>query len=353
MLGRLWKSFRIAAAALIAAVPALAVPPPQPPRVIAVGDLHGDFQVWRDIAQAAGMVDAHGGWSGGRATLVQVGDVVDREPESLKIVRDLMRLQKEAARQGGRVIVLVGNHEAMNMTGDLRYVVPGDFAAFATRHSAELRERLFEAKAATIEAQYRQKNPKMTSAAVRDAWIKATPLGWVEQRLAWNPKGEIGRWVVSNPAVALVGDSLFVHGGISAETAKTPLRDVNAQVAAALTAMDKSPDSIINSPLGPLWYRGHLTRDPGVTEIPAKAIRPPIEDELSRVLKAYGAKRIVVGHTPNLRGIQLLQGGKLVAIDTGNSRYYGGTPSYLEIIGERVTPHAVARSSGRGGGGGE
>jgi hypothetical protein len=355
VLRRLWRSIRLVVTAAVAATPAVALPPPQPPRIVAVGDLHGDFAAWRDIAGAAGLVDPGGRWTGGRTTLVQVGDVVDRGPDSLKIIRELMRLQKEAPRHGGRVIVLVGNHEAMNITGDLRYVTDGEYAAFATRKSAELRNRFYEAKKADIEASYRARDPSLIPSAIRDAWIKATPAGWVEHRLAWAPGGEIARWVIGNPAVALVNGSLFVHGGISAEYSTLELVDLNGKVAAALKAVEQSPDSIINDALGPLWYRGLITRDPKVADIPpvppGAAPRPAIEQELATVLGAYGARRIIVGHTPNLAGIQILHGGRLIRIDSGIARYYRGTPSYLEIIGDRLIPRIVPRSQAAGGGG--
>lgn len=348
MLGRLWKTVRIFIAAAVAAAPAVALPPPTPPRIVAVGDLHGDYSAWRDIARVAGLVGPRGQWTGGRTTLVQVGDIVDRGDDSLKIVRELMRLQKEAPKQGGRVIVLVGNHEAMNITGDLRYVTAGEFKAFESRRSAELRDRLFEAKKAEIEAKYRARDASLTPAAIRAAWLGDTPPGWVEHRLAWAPQGEIGRWVIRNPAAALVGGNLFVHGGLSAEYSKLPLAELNRKVASALAAVDRSPDSIINSPLGPLWYRGLITRDPKVTEIPPTAPeaapRPLVEQELATVLGAYGAKRIIVGHTPSLAGIQILYGGRLVAIDSGISSHYGGRPSYLEIVGDRLIPRTVRRS---------
>lgn len=353
MFGRLWRIARLVVAAAVAAAPAVALPPPTPSRIVAVGDLHGDYSAWRDIAGAAGIVGPGGQWTGGRTTLVQVGDIVDRGADSLKIVRELMRLQKEAPRHGGRVIVLVGNHEAMNITGDLRYVTPGEFAAFATRSSAELRDRLYEAKKAEIEAKYRARDPSMSPAAIRSAWTKETPAGWVEHRLAWAPDGEVGRWVIRNPAVALVNGNLFVHGGLSAEYSKLALADLNKKVATALAAVDRSPGSIINSPLGPLWYRGLVTRDPKHADIPAPAQgaapRPSIEQELATVLGAYGARRIIVGHTPNLAGIQILYGGRLVAIDSGNSSHYGGKPSYLEIVGDRLIPRTVRRSGGGGG----
>ncbi|MGI8705878.1 MAG: metallophosphoesterase [Sphingomicrobium sp.] len=355
MLKRLWRSVGLVVAAAVAVGPAAALPPPQPARIIAVGDLHGDFAAWRDIAGAAGLVGRNGQWTGGRTTLVQVGDMVDRGPDSLKIIRELMRLQKEAPRQGGRVIVLVGNHEAMNITGDLRYVTRDEFAAFATRRSAELRDRLYDAKKADIEANYRAKDPSMTPSAIRDAWLNATPDGWVEHRLAWAPSGEIGRWVIRNPAAALVNGNLFVHGGISAEYSKLQLADLNRKVAAALKAVEQSPSSIVHDPLGPLWYRGLITRDPKAAEIPpvpeGAAPRPSMEQELATVLSAYGARRIVVGHTPNLAGVQILFGGRLVGIDSGIARYYRGTPSYLEIIGDRLIPRKVERSPAAGGGG--
>ena len=352
MIGRVWGKAQLLVAAVLAAACAGATSPPQPARIVAIGDLHGDFSVWRDIAGGAGLVNSAGHWTGGSATLVQVGDVVDREPDSLKIVRELMRLQKEAPKQGGRVIALVGNHEAMNVTGDLRYTVPADFAAYATPNSAALRERLYQAKKVELEAKYRATNASMTSAAIHDAWVKATPLGWVEQRLAWAPDGEVGRWVIRNPAVAIVNGNLFVHGGLSAEYSRLPIDEINKKIADALRSVDRAPGSILTDALGPLWYRGLISRDPKVTEMPAGGpARPSIEAELQTVLSAYGARRIVVGHTPNLKGIQMLYGGKLVTIDTGNSRYYGGPPSYLEIVGDKVTAHVVPRAAAAGGGG--
>src|ERR1044072_163009 len=126
-MSRLWVwPFLILVAALF---PTAAPAGPAPARIVAVGDLHGDYDAWEAIAQAAGLVDAKGNGSGGSTVLVQMGDVADRGPDSLKIIRQLMKLQREARSKGGQVIALVGNHEAMNMTRDLRYVHPGEYAA--------------------------------------------------------------------------------------------------------------------------------------------------------------------------------------------------------------------------------
>src|SRR4029453_15688696 len=112
-------------------VPGAAVPQPTQQRIVAIGDLHGDFEAWRAIAAAPRLMDSKGRWTGGNATLVQMGDIVDRGPDSLKIIHDLMKLQRDAPKHGGHVVVLLGNHEAMMMTGDMRYVHPGEYAAFA------------------------------------------------------------------------------------------------------------------------------------------------------------------------------------------------------------------------------
>jgi len=369
MVSRRWALFGIWAAALVSAVALvprpLAADRPAPPihRIVAVGDLHGDFAAWRAIATAAGLVDRQGRWAGGDTVLVQTGDVVDRGPDSLKIVQDLMRLQSEAPRAHGRVVALVGNHEAMNITDDLRYVSAGDFAAFANAGSETLRDQVYAANRDAIEAAYHRRDPAMTGEAIRLAWLKATPLGLIEHQKAWCPPGFIGRWVVRNPAVVMLDGTLFVHGGISPAYANLPIAEINRRVAEALAARATADDAIINDPAGPLWYRGLAARDepaptgPAAPAEPASAPAaapppPPVEAQLDQLLAAYGAKRIVIGHTPILSGIAVEYGGRLVRIDTGISAVFGGKLTYLEIIDGRLVPHQVERpAAGQGGGG--
>ena len=327
-------------AVLISAAPATAQPAPQ--RIVAVGDLHGDYAAWMDIARDARLIDSRNRWVGGRTILVQTGDIVDRGPDSLKIIRHLQKLGGEAKRAGGQVIVLAGNHEAMQVTGDLRYVTPGELAAFADRQSKARRDAAFEASAKAIVDDYHQRDPSLSPSAIRVEWLAANPLGKVEYVAAWSPTGELGRWAASLPAAAKVGDTLFVHGGISAKYSMVPLAEINRQAQAAMQAGDASEAAIINDPMGPLWYRGLLTRagDAPVTG------RPTIEQELDAALSGQGVKRLVIGHTPELKGIAILHAGKLVQIDTGISRFYGGKLGWLEILGDRLVPHAATRSIG-------
>jgi hypothetical protein len=349
-MSRFKRFVRVAGTALwafSAIIPAQADAAP-PQRIVAVGDLHGDYQAWQDIARGAGLIDPKGHWAGGKSILVQLGDVTDREPDSLKIIRSLQQLQKEAPRKGGKAIVVLGNHEAMNLIGDNRYTSPGEYAAFEDSQSAARRDRVYEANRAQVEAAYRAQDPKLSPEQVRAKWIAQHPLGWVEHRLAWGPSGELGRWATNNPAIVKIDGTLFVHGGISAEYARLPLETINKRVASAMAAGDDNPTSVLTDPLGPLWYRGLVTTDSDAQAVRAAA-KPPAapmtaDQELSAVLTAYGAKRLVIAHTPSLQGIQITGNGQLARIDTGNSRYYGGPLSWLEIIGDHMTPHTVPRS---------
>jgi hypothetical protein len=93
-----------------------------PERLVAVGDIHhGDFDDLCLLLKRTGLVDAQNRWTGGSATLVQTGDLLDRGPMGRQAMDLLMELEKEAAKAGGQVVPLLGNHQAMN---NLRYVTP-------------------------------------------------------------------------------------------------------------------------------------------------------------------------------------------------------------------------------------
>src|SRR5262249_39751696 len=157
------------------------------------------------------VVDAKRRWVGGKTHLVQTGDRVDRGPDSREVMDLLMGLEKEAKKAGGAVHCLLGNHEAMNMLGDLRYVIPEDFAAYKGPDAARLSDALWE----KLVAERKAKGEPAPSADDRKRFDAEHPLGWVEQRLAFAPKGTYGRWLLTQNAVLKVGDTLFLHGGIA------------------------------------------------------------------------------------------------------------------------------------------
>ncbi|MBV9578973.1 MAG: metallophosphoesterase [Chloroflexi bacterium] len=78
-----------------------------------VGDVQGFLTTLQHVLQSVGVIDAAGDWCAGGSTLVVVGDLVDRGPDSVGVVKFLQRVQRDAARRGGRVVVLIGNHDML------------------------------------------------------------------------------------------------------------------------------------------------------------------------------------------------------------------------------------------------
>lgn len=302
------------------------------PRVVAVGDVHGTYDGFVQVLQLAGVVDGGLRWSGGKAHLVQVGDVPDRGPDSRKVMDLLMRLEKEAAKAGGRVHALLGNHEVMNMIRDLRYVSAGEYEAFRTRDSEVMREEVY--RRSLEEARRRAKAEKTTldEAAFRERFLKQAPLGYVEHRRAFAPEGTYGRWLRRHDAVVKINGVVFVHGGLTPEVAALGCKGINDTIRREMTAdLDRTRDSPLQSLSGredgPLWYRG-LAREDEATLAP----------KVDEVLRALGARAVVVGHTPRETGrIEARLGGRVVLIDVGMLPAFGGHLAALEITPEGMT----------------
>jgi len=307
------------------------------PTIIALGDIHGDYDAFHSILSQASLIDKAGDWAGGNTVFVQTGDISDRGPDTKRILEHLQKLQKQARKSGGKVVTLLGNHEAMNMTGDLRYVHEGEYEAFVNQNSERLRERAYKSKRKAIEAAYLQTDPALSSETIKTKWMRTVPLGMIEHQAAWAPRGELGKWIVKNKAVAMINGNLFVHGGLSEKYTSYSVSEMNKAAKSAMKSQDISDDSIINDPLGPLWYRGLVSRDAN-NPITGQTLLSR-EDELNLVLQHYDANRIIVGHTPSRTGIKTHFGTKLIQIDTGASAHYGGVRSYLRIEDDRVYAH--------------
>lgn len=261
----------VAAPAAPAPAPVESAPPTK--RLIALGDLHADLKTTLAALRLAGLVDEQGAWSGGDSVLVQTGDQTDRGPDSLEVLQLLMRLEGEAAAAGGRVVVLLGNHEVMNMMGDWRYVSPEDVSDFGTEDA---------------------------------------------RRAAFAADGELGRWLRERPMVAVIDRTVFVHGGVHPRYAEMGLRRMNTLADAVIGG--SLPREVLGDE-SPIWYRGYLQDD-----------EPTACATLDRALLTLGARRMVVGHTTQDSGkIAARCGGKLLGIDVGLSSHYGAHTAALEL----------------------
>ncbi len=300
--------------------------------VVAVGDIHGAFDNFVAILRAAQVIDNRNRWIGRRMVLVQTGDVLDRGPDSRKAIDLLRRLERDAQQAGGRVVSLLGNHELMRLSSDLRYVSAGEIEAFRNGDSAKVREQVLtalnEQAAQTAKAEGRVHD----AAAYRAQVLKELPLGMIELRQAFSPQGDYGRWVRERPAVARINGVLFLHGGISPETAPLGCEGINTAVSrelAALSRPEKGASLLSASETGPLWYRGLALRK----EEELASVLPAILDQMK-------ARAFVIGHSTVPGRIIARLNGRIVLIDTGmvgGEFYKGGVPSALEWKGATLS----------------
>ncbi len=336
-------------------------------RIVAVSDIHGAYDAMVATLQNAGVLDDGLGWSGGAAHLVIVGDILDRGPRSRAAMDLLMRVERQAEAAGGMVHVLIGNHEAMNLVGDLRYVARAEFEAFADEETGEERDKWL--------AEYaKRKGVDIDiSDELRREFDERYPDGFFAHRRAFAADGQYGAWLLAKPVVVVVNGTAFVHGGLSPMIADIGLEGVNGTLAGelqqyvenlerlnesgVLTPMDnfyqhprilqyympsmdaeatlmdtvtetrKLFESDVHSPDGPLWYRGNVA-----------CCRLVEEERLRAALDAIGATRVVIGHTPTL-GRRILErfDGDIIEVDTGMlSERYGGSGNALIIEGDRL-----------------
>jgi Calcineurin-like phosphoesterase len=254
---------------------------PGVPRLVALGDLHGDLASARRALRLAGAIDERDHWVGGALTLVQTGDVLDRGDDDRAILDLLLALRREAPEAGGQVLLLSGNHELMNVQLNFSYVTSGGFAAYG---------------------------------------------GETARAAAFRPGGAYAHKLAELPILLKVGDTLFVHGGILLEHVAYGLGRMNDEVQRWMRGeLFELPD-IVNSGNGLLWTRLYSS---GTDETAC--------EQLSQVLALLGAKRMVVAHTPQLEGITTACDEQVWRIDVGMSRFYGGPVQALAIEGERVT----------------
>ncbi|KAJ3075140.1 hypothetical protein HDU98_009094 [Podochytrium sp. JEL0797] len=261
--------------------------PPSPRRIVAVGDIHGDLPSAHKVFRMANLVDEHLQWTATPSTtFVQVGDVVDRGPDTIELFSLFRRLYNESiaprSEPHSEIYPLLGNHEIMNLSGDLRSVSQADYESF----------------------------------------------GGKEARMqAWHENGWIGQLLMNT----LSNVTVMVEGtrggtGIRPEWARIGIDGMNAQVKFAMQMKDwENPIFTRN---GPFWYRGY-----------ANETESTICGELQEALTILNAKRMVIGHTPQLETGEILSrcNGKVFVIDVGITARYGRNCAALEIVGDTVT----------------
>ncbi|MFC1609436.1 metallophosphoesterase [Myxococcota bacterium] len=262
-------------------------------RIVAIGDLHGDLSATKNVLALAGAIDEESRWIGGDLVVVQTGDQLDRGDED-RVVVDLFRdLEEQASSEGGRVLSLVGNHETMNVDGRMDYVTPGGYQAFWGIAGLDLEA----------------------------PWLAVYPGDQRPRRAAFHPGGPYARLLAERPVVVKIGDTIFVHGGISASDVDYGLDRINREVRDWMLDQGLPPVATTAS-TGPLWSTQY-------SHSPTAEICATLSDVLARL----AARRMVVAHVVQSEGINSACDGKVWRIDVGLSSFYGGPVQVLEIVG--------------------
>ncbi len=283
----------LAAAAAVVVAGAAAVAQPRPEgRLVAIGDVHGSLSGLVGILKAAGLIDDARHWAGGTTTLVQTGDLTDRGAEVRGVLDLMMALDEEAPKSKGRVEQVVGNHEVMNMLGDLRDATPEICAAFADDDSARTRDKSWEEYEDLIAARARTR-PKETPAAytrTKETWLKAYPPGCIEYRQALGPRGPYGRWLRGRPIAVQVGDSVFMHAGPDPSSVAS-VAELNTKARQELERFDRFLQRLVDARLARPWFRFEDILAVAAAEV--------------RWTAALLADAKAKGETPNLEGIDV------------------------------------------------
>ncbi|CAD7954608.1 unnamed protein product, partial [Amoebophrya sp. A120] len=169
--------------------------------ITSIADVHGDFATTVKALQLANIIDANHDWIAGTQTLVQNGDVVDRGNHAREIYDLLFKLQDQAAAAGGKVVLILGNHEQMRMQGILKYQGrhESSWAAQEENKSPEAGEQEVDAPGAARPVN-KILSAKENALAGEKAWA---PGGWLHS--------EIERRFT---AMAVVGKSLYLHASL-------------------------------------------------------------------------------------------------------------------------------------------
>jgi hypothetical protein len=293
--------------------------------------------------RGTGLIDKKGHWTGGKTHLVQIGDVMDKG-DNAKGILDLIRtLEKEAEEAGGKVHMLLGNHEEMNITG-VAFTYPGyvtlkQFKSFISDRYCKNQEKKFRKK-------MRANHPREADS---DSSIENNLDKYWEDFFKEVVKREMhparrqytksfnqiyGRWLLKKNAVLKINDTIFVHGGISQRFSTWKLKEINkrlrlelsdlrwAVITSGKTSIRESERLIVYDPEGPLWFRS-------LAQYRGKDYEK-IVDEILLNLKA---QRMVIAHTPQIIKEDMKRfGGKIWIIDTGISEVFRSSGGYLSAL---------------------
>mmetsp|Transcript_39116 Transcript_39116/g.65720 ORF Transcript_39116/g.65720 Transcript_39116/m.65720 type:complete len:451 (+) Transcript_39116:189-1541(+) len=291
------------------------VPPPTrittTGRIIAIGDLHGDLKKTIQCLMLCKLIappelGKPARWIGGDTVLVQMGDILDRGDDEIGILRLLWQLGDEAKAAGGAVYILNGNHETLNVNGDFRYVTPAAFkeSAMVGLKTADFGSGMYVETDQTLKG-------------LKTADFGALGVSFTMQVRArltlFSPGGPIARKLALNPTVLIVNDTVFAHGGLLPSHVEYGLEEINERVSQWMLGGPEPPQIAAFSPDSVVWNRLYSRDYVYPTDVLFAC------STLEETLRLVGAKRLVVGHTPQTEGCNATCNNMVWRVDVGMS----------------------------------
>jgi len=235
--------------------------------LIAISDVHGQYEVLVKLLKEHHVIDKNFNWVFGNGHLVVLGDVFDRGPNVTEAFWLIYRLEQQAKEDGGKVHVLLGNHEIMVLNKDLRYI--------------------------------------------HEKYVKSAQLMATTYDQLYSENSFFGKWLRKKPVMVRINNMLFVHAGISTEFVNKGYTQSQANKLFSDSIVGKTWETILKNPTlsflmgkkGLVWYRGYFDK-PNMTEL-----------QIENILHYFNIDHIIVGHT-SLPNIVSHFNGKVLGIDS-------------------------------------
>ncbi|KAF8720615.1 hypothetical protein HU200_023686 [Digitaria exilis] len=347
--GRLATSFRAVACAgggtpspiTVAGDPPTVVSAPAAALSPVLGDVHGDLSQTRAALVLAGVLSAESEghvWTGGRTVLVQVGDILDRGEDEIAILSLFSSLNVQAKSQGGAVFQVNGNHETMNVEGDFRYVVnPGGFEECIrfVEYLDECDGNWDNAFLSWVNvAERRKKEYRASPNGDHTRWnfVKKYS-GFAARSSLFKRGGLLACELARHPVVLKINDWIFCHGGLLPHHVEYGIERMNREVSMWMKCQSEDSGDETDIPFiatrgydSVVWSRLY-SQDPAERTRRALMLSSIIAEQ---TLKSVEAKGMVVGHTPQIHGVNCKCDGKVWCVDVGMS--YGVLYSRLEVL---------------------
>lgn len=248
---------------------------PKPRKVFCLSDIEGNYPVLRSLLISNGIMNKDARWTFGEGHLVFNGDMFDRGNQVTECLWLIYSLEEEAKRAGGYVHFIIGNHEIMNLSNNLRYV--------------------------------------------REKYIQNARILGIEYKEMFSEHTELGNWLRTKNIMEKIGDVLYVHGGISPELARSSLsiQDINnlarKHYAGGLDSSNQSLMMLFGYNTSPFWFRDYYEDDT------SRVRYIPDGKQIDTILNRFAATHIVTGHTIVGDTVSLWYQNRIINVDTKHS----------------------------------